>query len=304
MDTMLGFKEFIVEMATKQNAFSTNAKNAEGILIKNIQSGQSSEKHSPMDNSRAERIKSLIHETIKKKDASHPQFPLAVYDTSTSSPRTKLKISNYSSGRRVEDAIISSGGRHYLLDLKMGPRGTGANFSAKTVNSIYSGIEDRKKRYDEQKPNKELVSHKHPIASADKKSNNVKSLNTHFDNSSHEERERIVKVLLNHHERTPKDVTKYHITDDDSGTRIYDSDKTWQHFNNHFKPIRYSSDVSGNTKKIYAHNENGNKIHIASVGVKYNNKKRSDVLDYNVKHYLSQNLEKSYGYKPLAHLYH
>lgn len=313
MVTMLGFRQFIVEMAGQKKAFDANANDAEGILVRHIvYGGSGASDETKNDNNRASRISKFIHKTIKEKfDTNYSPRTENSYDTGTSKKiagetRKALKIHNFMAGRRIEDAVISSNNKHYLLDLKMSESHSNGSFPSLKTNKIYSGVDVSKDTKGKTviKPRKNIVPDTHPIDQKNTLSEHIKSLHNHFESLDHNGKESIVKELMNSHEKTPENVKKLQVIDGVNGTKIYDSDETWKYFNDNFKPKSYSSEVIGNNKKIYAHNDNGDRIHICSVSVKHRRPSKGSQLDFNLKHHLADNLSQKYGYKPLAQLKH
>lgn len=323
MDSMLGFKQFIVEMAGEKRAFQTSANEAEGMLVRHIVLGWSrnppkniakyiGNTETEKDDNRASRISNFIHETIKRNfDKNHSRESSESYDTGTSKKlagetREQLGIPNFKAGRRIEDAVITSNNNHYLLDLKMSGKHSNGSFPSLKTNKIYSGISLSKDKNGKTivKPRKNIVPNTHPVNQKDTLPVHINSLHKHFSSLDHNAKEKIVKELFNSHEETPKNVKKLQVIDGVGGTRIYDSDDVWNHFNEKFKPTSYSSEVSGLNKKIYAHNGAGEKMHISTVGVKHKRPSAGEQLDFNIRHHLSDKLSEKYGYKPLAYLEH
>lgn len=292
MDTKRLVK-IITEMAKRQ--FQIKAKDAEKIVIKNIMKNQNKPEgdsesggFSPMDKSRAERISGFIFDHVKAPISGEG---VKTYDTNAkgaaSEVRQKLGIKG--SGRHVEDTVISHGGHHYLIDMKMGPRGSGANLSAVRINKNNKSGDDG--IYNPEKPVPARMN-RVPEKGEETKPEVVQRLSDHFNSVTDKERENIVKRAMNVHDERDPNVTRLQVSDSSNGTEIHNSDHIWDHFMKHFQPNKFSSEVSGNTKKVFAHNDNGEKIHLYSLGVKHARAGTND-LNYNIKHYLIQNLAKT-----------
>lgn len=292
---MMRFKQFLFEKSKSTRAFIQPARKVEPLVISTIQKGQSSgeEEYHQMDVNRAERIHHFIHNTIGSMGVDPNKITsISTYDTSgrgaAKVARKKLGIEG--AGRHAEDIAMSVGmGKkniHYLLDFKLGPRGTGFNGYSKSTSNIY-------KMPTELPQNLEKTQSKTPIS---------KMMADHFNNQPHEQKEQIVKGLLNIPDKVPSNVKRLQIQDSNQGTKIFDSDEIWKHFTQKFKPSSYRAEMSGTTHKIIAKNDNGEEIHVASVSPKHE-RSNSTFLNYNIKHYLTQNLE-SRGLNPLAHLVH
>lgn len=287
------FKQFLAEKTRR--AFIKPALHVEPLVISTIQRGQSSqdESHHPMDTQRAARIQGFINDTLGKIGVNPKTLTsMSTYDVSgrgaAKAARSKLNIQG--AGRHAEDIIISTESgknkKHFLLDFKLGPRGTGFNGYAKSTSQIY-GL---KKQLPQNLPRE---SSKQPI---------TQTMADHFNSQSHNNKEKIVKGLLNVPDKVPSNVRRLQIQDSTQGTKIFDSDEVWNHFTNHFKPTSYRAEVTGNTHRIIAKNDAGEEMHVASIAPKHE-RSGSDWLNYNIKHYLTQNLEAK-GLKPLAHLVH
>lgn len=290
MDTKRLVK-LITEMAKRQ--FQIKAKDAEKIVIKNIMRNQNepvedsqSSNIPPVDKKRAEEISGFIFHHVKAPISGEG---VETYDTSAkgAAGNVRRKLGIQGSGRHVEDVTISHGGHHYLVDMKMGPRGTGANLPAARINGnggIYNPQKDvpsKMERFSKQ--------------GQETKPEVVERLSDHFNTTSAKERENIVKRAMNVHDKRDNNVTRLQVLDSSDGTQIHNSDHVWDHFVSNFKPTRYSSETKGNTKMVFAHNDNGEKIHLYSLGVKHARAGTTD-LNYNIKHYLTQNLAKTqYG---------
>jgi len=292
---MMRFKQFISERTRSRRAFIKPAREVEPLVISKIQKGQSSDDHKqhPMDIDRAQRINNFINNTLGTIGVNPSKITsISTYDTSgrgaAKSARKKLGIEG--AGRHAEDVAISVGmgkqQNHYLLDFKLGPRGTGFNGYSKSTSQIY-GLPKQLPQTLERGESKAPVS---------------KMMADHFNSQSHEQKQNIVKGLLNIPDKVPSNVRRLQIQDSTQGTKIFDSDDVWKHFQTKFKPTSYRAEMSGTTHKIIAKNDNGEELHIASVSPKHE-RSTSNFLNYNVKHYLTQNLE-SRGLSPLAHLVH
>lgn len=291
MDT----KELVIlikEMAKK--AFESKARDAEKLVIKNIMKNQNtpendseSSSFSPMDRSRAERISGFVFDHVKAPISGEG---LNTYDTSAKGAASEVRkgLGIEGSGRHVEDTVISHGGHHYLIDMKMGPRGSGANLSAVRINKNDKSENDG--IYNPEKPVPARMS-RIPKQGEETKPEVVQRLSDHFNSVTHGERENIVKRAMNVHDKRDPNVTRLQVSDSSNGTEIHNSDHIWDHFVNHFQPDRYSSETSGNTKKVFAHNQKGDKIHLYSLNVKHARATGND-LNYNIKHYLAHNLKK------------
>lgn len=246
-----------------------------------------------------------------------------------------LKIPNYSTGRPVEDigASTIAGGKvtHHLIDLKLSPGASAGSWSARKMNMLLSGITrgSRWKKYSEKEAKSEIV----PATATRQKStkqNITKKISDFFNSGiGSEEKKRIdnmrirgaktfktmrsrtgkrmlvrhdkiIHQLMNVHETVPTNVKRHQVIVGDTSITIHDPDHLWNEFKTKFKPTHYSfehkvSARGGQTIHVIAHNENNEKFHLASIGVKHRRGK-GEGLDYNIKHRIFENMKKKYDY--------
>lgn len=263
-----------------------------------------------------------------------------VGETKVASRRRKkiLGIPYFTTGRPVEDigATTNINGKvvHHLVDLKLGASASAGSWSARKINMLLSGVsrESIGKNYKKREANKQIVPYDE-IRTNSAKSNIAKNIHDYFNSGIHKEalnrnlndnmsdedkrrisnnqisnrQENIVKQIMNVHEKIPENVKRYQVNVDSKIITIHDPDHAWKFFTDTFKPTSYSTThkIGGQTVNIYAHNNDGESFHLASIGVKHRrgskqrglgNNGSPEPLDYNIKHKLFKNLTKKYGY--------
>lgn len=324
---MLSFKQFITEMAksTIGSGFQPTTKmtDIEPKVIYYLENPNA--KPQSNDEKRTKTIASAIPKHISNK----VKYPIKIVEaTHTPTPKVAIekrtdKTKKTKGGRPVEDGVLEVmvGNRRikYRLDMKLSPRASGATLSADTLNGIITG-KNRDEREgiskDEDKSHTLYppIAKRTTIESKDKYINIIRMVNVFNDggqkyinmrikdgviiNNSDvaplERRKRAVWEIMNHHEEIPDNVRRLQINNNQDEVTVHDPDETWAFFHKHINPYDYVMEHIGNTAKIYALNEKGEKImHIGSINVKENNKKKKRyALEYNVKHYLHTNLMK------------
>lgn len=290
MDSMLGFKKFIVEMA---NPWPSGKEGEKQII-----SALAGEKAHP-------RAKKIADEIKKKYGITNDS---SITDVTKKNPQTTKKIKTGmgigSKLRPTEDAIVSYGeyggaklayrSRHLQVDIKTGentsigslPRQTLTQYERSTQSP---NIPKKTKEYGEAgKPEREKV---------------AQTLTDHFNGLGHEEQINYVKHVLNVSAPLKKGVEHVQVIDNGNVTEFHHPHEVWNHFmNNVYKPgeTTFTAERNGQSKSVYANNGN-KRIRLYTVGVKpAGSKERGNVINFNVKGHLHKNLRK-YGYAP-AHI--
>ena len=291
MDKMLGFKQFIVEMA---NPWSSGQEGEKQII-----SALAGEPAHP-------RAKKIADEIKKKYGITNDS---SIVDLAKENPQT-VRILKKGMGlgsisrRPTEDAILSYGKyggaksayrtKHLQVDIKTGestsigslPRQTLTQYERSTQSP---NIPKKTKEYGESgKPEREKV---------------AQTLADHFNGLGHEEQINYVKHVLNVSSPLKKGVEHVQVIDNDNVTEFHHPHEVWNHFmNNVYKPgeTTFTAERKGQSKSVYANNGNI-RVPLYTVGVKpAGSGRRGNALNFNVKGHLHKNL-REYGYVP-AHV--
>lgn len=345
---MLSFKQFVIEAKNWTVSTQKAERIVHKTLRMNPEERENTIKSGSSDESLASVVANAIHGRITRSlggDMNDKLYGVRhVGGTKVASRRRKkiLGIPYFTTGRPVEDigATTNIDGEkvHHLIDLKLGSNASAGSWSARKINMLMSGIsrESQNKSYKEKSANKQIVPSEE-IRSTTAKSDIARRLNDYFNTGIQKEannrqlddnipedkkreilqkevssrQESIVKQIMNVHERIPSDVKRHQVNVDSKSITIHDPDDAWNFFHKNFKPTTYSfSHKGGQTVNVYAHNDDGQSFHLASIGVKHRrgNKQREigdnmppESLDYNIKNKLFKNLIKKYGYN--AHTY-
>jgi len=293
MDSMLGFKQFIVEMA---NPWPSGSEGEKQII-----SALAGEEAHP-------RAKKIANEIKKKYGITDDS---SITDLTTTNPQTthtiRAGMGRGSKSRPTEDAIISYGeyggaklayrSRHLQVDIKTGENNSIGSLPRQTLTQYERStqspnIPKKTKGYGgDGKPERKKV---------------AQTLTGHFNGLGHEEQINYVKHVLNVSSPLEKGVQHVQVIDNGNVTEFHHPHEVWNHFmNNVYKPgeTTFTAERNGQSKSVYANNGD-KRIHLYTVGVKAaGSKERGNVIDYNVKGYLHKNL-KPHGYTPAHTIEH
>jgi len=293
MDSMLGFKQFIVEMA---NPWPSGKEGEKQII-----SALAGEKAHP----RAE----IISNEIKKKYGITNDS--SIVDLAKKNPQTtrivKTGMGIGSKSRPTEDAIVSYGeyggaklayrSRHLQVDIKTGKNTSIGSLPRQTLTQYERST---------QSPNIPKKTKEYGEAGQSERKKVAQTLTGHFNGLGHEEQINYVKHVLNVSSPLEKGVKHVQVIDNGNVTEFHHPHEVWDHFmNNVYKPgeTTFTAERNGQSKSVYANNGD-KRTHLYTVGVKpAGGGERGNVLNFNVKGYLHKNL-KPYGYTPAHTIKH
>ena len=286
MDSMLGFKQFIVEMA---NPWSSGKEGEKQII-----SALAGEKAHP----RAEKISNEI-----KKKYGIPNDDSSIIDLTKENPqtihtiRTAMGVGSNKFNRPTEDGIVSYGDKHLLVDIKTGKNTSIGSLPRQTLTQYERST---------QSPNIPKKTKEYGEAGQPEREKVAQTLTGHFNGLGHEEQINYVKHVLNVSSPLEKGVKHVQVIDNGNVTEFHHPHEVWDHFmNNVYKPgeTTFTAERNGQSKSVYANNGD-KRTHLYTVGVKpAGGGERGNVLNFNVKGYLHKNL-KPYGYTPAHTIKH
>ena len=298
MAKMLGFKQFIVEMAERARAF-LNATEAEKHIVSAL--GTPHKGSTPAEE-RANRIAQFVHNNT----GIHPSNLISIGATDVTSPEhaknTRQRFNHDSDSHPVEDFVTHT---HHegeneessFIDLKAGSSPSGGSYGGKKLSSVI-GIDSKAvpSNLPRSKPDKIKVSkdiHDH--------------LEQHFtnNNSDHEMVRRILNVGKDKEEKLNRN--EYLLVDNSKGTTLHNKASAFEHLQSLNPTYSVSRTPMGQTTSVHAHfthPETGEKtkMQIAAIGVKHTSASGENIT-YNIKHQWLNNMKKT-GYVPHAELEH
>lgn len=301
MDGMLGFKQFIVEMAKRASAFS-NAREAENLIVSAIRNPH---KGSTAGEERANRIAKFVHNNT----GIRPSNLISIGATDVISPKhaenTREKHGHDSDSNPVEDIILNAkheGGdeKSIFIDLKSGTSPSAGSYGPAKIKSVIGSEENFPSSLGRQKEERREQAkriHNH--------------LRTHFESGDLESHHETVRRILNVGKDKQGELNRneYLLVDNSKGTVLHHKASAFEHLMGK-KPIRYSTNLSrdGQTVSLHGHFEHPEtgremKVQLAAIGVKPVGAKGRSIV-YNVKHQWLNNMRRKLDYVPHAELDH
>ena len=299
MDSMLGFKQFVVEMAKRASAFS-NAREAENLIVSAIRNPH---KGPTAGEERANRIAKFVQNNIGE---IHPSNLKSIGATDVTSPEhaknTRQRFNHDSDSHPVEDFVThihheGENDESSFIDLKAGSSPSGGSYGGKKISSVIN-IDNKavpsnlpRSKTEKIKVSKDIHDH----------------LNQHFtnNNSDHEMVRRILNVGKNKEGKLNRN--EYLLVDNSKGTTLHNKASAFEHLQSLNPTYSVSRTPMGQTTSVHAHfthPETGEKtkIQIAAIGVKHTSAIGENIT-YNIKHQWLNNMKKT-GYVPHAELEH
>ena len=299
MDSMLGFKQFIVEMSKRAPDF-TNAREAEKLIVSAIRNPH---KGSTAGEERANRIAKFVQNNVGKIRLSNLKSIGATDVRSLAHAKnTRQRFNHDSDSHPVEDFVTHT---HHegedeessFIDSKAGSSPSGGSYGGKKLSSVI-GIDSK------DVPSNLPRSKSHKI----KVSRDIHDhLEQHFtnNNSDHEMVRRILNVGKDKEGKLNRN--EYLLVDNSKGTTLHNKASAFEHLQSLNPTYSVSRSPMGQTTSIHAHfthPETGEKtkMQISAIGVKHTSASGENIT-YNIKHQWLNNMKKT-GYVPHAELEH
>lgn len=302
MDSMLGFKQYIIEMTERSKHFK-NAKEAEKLIVSALGTPH---KGSTAGEERANRIAKFVQDKIGKVNPQNLEHVGATdVRNQTHARKTRKKKNHDSDSHPVEDFVLHT--KHEgedeessFIDLKTGSSPSSGSYGPAKIKSVIGSKEKFPSSLDRQKKERREQAkriHNH--------------LRTHFESGDLESHHETVRRILNigKDEQGKLNRDEYLLVDNSKGTVLHNKASAFEHLMGK-KPIRYSTALSrdGQTVSLHGHFEHPKtgremKVQLAAIGVKHVGATGRSIV-YNIKHQWLNNMRRKLDYVPQAELKH